>query len=215
MNKAEPMMHDDVRELLPWLVNDSLDADERDRVALHASSCVICRRELEELERLRDTIQIDAAAMKAPTPDMQLINARIDSLLARKQIAGRFLSAIQDFMSGPWRVAFLAQSLVLVAVLSVHFWPQAEQDGYRTLTNIESLPAGEYIRVAFDPGLEGKDVAALTGRLGLELVSGPSERGVATLRVPMHATTDRDLLISQLQAQPGVLFAQAVTIGGP
>ncbi|MDH3553051.1 MAG: hypothetical protein OER22_10600, partial [Gammaproteobacteria bacterium] len=66
MNKHEPMSHEQASELLPWLVNDSLAEGERDLVHEHATSCVICRRELHELENLRDSISDVSAATAIP-----------------------------------------------------------------------------------------------------------------------------------------------------
>jgi hypothetical protein len=50
VNKFDVTSHEQARELLPWLVNDSLAANERTLVREHAKNCVICRKELAELE---------------------------------------------------------------------------------------------------------------------------------------------------------------------
>ena len=50
MNTDERMTHEIAAELLPWLANDSLPADEKGRVMAHARSCVVCRKDLEELQ---------------------------------------------------------------------------------------------------------------------------------------------------------------------
>ena len=213
MNNVEPLLHDDARELLPWVVNGSLAADERDRIRAHANDCVICRRELEELERLRDSIQLAADATAIPAADMQRINGRIDSLLVRQQRIGRYLTAMRDFFAHPWRLAFAAQTLVLIGLVSIVFWPNGGRREFVTLTEPESLPAGEYVRVVFDPDLNPDDIAAIVDRLGLDLVGKPTERGVATLRIASPAATSRDTLIAQLLDQPGVLFAQPVANG--
>ena len=54
----EAMSHDECVELLPWLVNDSLQGRERQAVQAHATSCIICRRELAELEVLQHSIRV-------------------------------------------------------------------------------------------------------------------------------------------------------------
>jgi hypothetical protein len=40
---ATPIGHARAFELLPWFVNGSLAADERDAVELHVRSCIMCR----------------------------------------------------------------------------------------------------------------------------------------------------------------------------
>ena len=48
-----PNRHEAVQELLPWYLNDTLEADERTDVERHLQSCPECRDELEELKGLQ------------------------------------------------------------------------------------------------------------------------------------------------------------------
>jgi len=45
--------HEAIQELLPWYLNDTLEADERTDVERHLQSCAECRDELEELKGLQ------------------------------------------------------------------------------------------------------------------------------------------------------------------
>ena len=45
--------HEAIGELLPWYLNDTLEADEHERVERHLQSCAECRDELEELKGLQ------------------------------------------------------------------------------------------------------------------------------------------------------------------
>lgn len=45
--------HEAIQELLPWYLNDTLEADERTDVERHLQSCAECRDELEELQGLQ------------------------------------------------------------------------------------------------------------------------------------------------------------------
>ena len=77
MTAPEAMPHDRAIELLPWLANDSLEDLERDAVREHASSCVVCRQELEQLEALAHSFAASAELNEVVAPDMRRINARI------------------------------------------------------------------------------------------------------------------------------------------
>ena len=116
------MGHEESIELLPWLVNGSLTASEREAVQTHAESCIVCRRELAELEALQESIQ--APAFVVPAPDMRRINARIDAQLERESRGQNVIAALREFFASPWRAAFAAQTLALVVVATL--WLQAD-----------------------------------------------------------------------------------------
>ena len=50
MNAPETVSHEQAVELIPWLVNESLVGKEKEAVLEHAQSCVICRRDLDDLD---------------------------------------------------------------------------------------------------------------------------------------------------------------------
>ena len=215
MNRSELLSHEQARELLPWLVNDSLDAGERELVDEHAKSCVICRRELAELESLQASVSQTADPIAVPAPDMRRINARIDALIEKENRAQILLSRLREFLGSPWRIAFAAQTALLIVLGTALFWPQSEQAEYITLTVPQQvLPDGQYIRVVFDPNVGAAELPGVLDTLNLTIVEGPSERGVATLRLAAGVSAaDRDGLVADLLTNPAVLFAEPVTTG--
>ncbi len=212
MTTHEAISHDAAIELLPWLVNESLRGSEREAVKAHATSCIICRRELAELEALQASVH--AMAVEAPAPDMRRINARIDAQLERESFGRNLLAGIRRFFESPWRAAFAAQSLALVAVATLWLQAGSDEPAFRTLSATESLPAGYYLRVVFDPTLDQASIDALLAGAGLGIAAGPSERGVFTVRfADASAETDRAALIETLQNDARVLFVQPVAGG--
>ena len=211
MAAHEEMTHDQAIELLPWLVNESLDAEQRDAVRAHAATCVICRREVAELEVLQRSIRHLPAQEAVPDPDMRRINARIDAKLDRELRPARALSYLRSWFGSPLRFAFAAQTMVLLAITVIWFLPDEADPVFQTLTSTEPLPAGHYLRVVFDPTVEEVGLAALLESSGLSVVSGPSERGVVTLRFQDgEGSADRDEIIRQMRDDSRVLFAEAV-----
>jgi len=56
--------HEAIGELLPWYLNDTLEADEHERVERHLQSCAECRDELEELKGLQFAALLEPEASR-------------------------------------------------------------------------------------------------------------------------------------------------------
>ena len=142
MNVRDAMPHEQAAELLPWLVNGSLASSERDDLLEHTKNCVICRRELKGLQRLRDSIAHVSDDAPIPAPDMRRINARIDALIERENRPRLMIARLRELVGTPWRIAFAAQTLLLVALGGALLWPDPDEGEFVTLTAPESLPRG-------------------------------------------------------------------------
>lgn len=59
------MNHETARELLPWLLNGTLDSTERDELRIHLEDCEACRQELQETRQAMETFQ-----QHVPTGDL-------------------------------------------------------------------------------------------------------------------------------------------------
>jgi hypothetical protein len=205
------MTHDAAIELLPWLINGSLDGEERDAVADHATSCVICRRELDELEVLQQSVETLASRGVSPEPDMRRINARIDAQLQRESRGNALIAAWRRFSSSRWRLAFAVQTAVLVIVVGVVLMPAEPEPQFTTMTSAEELPAGHYLRVVFDPTLDDVAIAGIVETNGLSVFTGPTDRGVITLRFgDALAADERDSALASMRGDARVLFAEPV-----
>lgn len=212
MNVRESVSHEQAVELLPWLVNDSLGAQEQEAVRAHAKSCVICRRELLDLEETRDSIVSASDSAMIPEPDMRNINARIDALIDRQNRGRELLSRLREVFDSPWRIAFAAQTVFLIVLAGVLFWPEPRSVEFTTLTETQNLAEGQYIRVVFSPDLQQPQINTLLDAHALTIVDGPSMRGVYTLGFA-NTNIDDGTLLSSLQANSNVLFAEPVVIG--
>jgi anti-sigma factor RsiW len=207
----ETMPHDRAAELLPWLVNDSLDAGEREAVREHATSCVICRRELAQLETLRTAIVSADASGTVAAPNMRRINARIDALVDSETAGGILLAKLREWFKNPWQVAFVVQTALLVALVALWQLPQRPEPEFTTLTEPQTLPDGHYVRIVFDPTFGAARISTLLEGTGLSVATGPSVRGVYTLRFDEGTSdADRAAIVAALHGASGVLFVQPV-----
>lgn len=212
MNARKSVTHEQAIELLPWLVTGSMDEDEQQKVREHAHSCVVCRRELQELELINDLIAEAAKSGPIPPPDMRNINVRIDRLMARRGRMREWISRFGGRILNPWRLAFAVQTVLVIVLAAVLWWPASQDAEYATLTQPQALPDGHYVRVVLDPDMPISELASLLDEMNLTVAEGPSARGIYTLGVPQPLSqVDRDGLLVNLQENPKVLFAQWVT----
>lgn len=217
MTARNAVPHERAMELLPWLVNNSLSDDERGAVLEHAKNCVACRREMLQLENLRDSIKCLSGSEAVPAPDMRNINARIDRFIERQNLARRSLLWVGGFFERPWRTAYAVQTVVLVVLATALLWPDTpdtRKAGFTTLTQPRELAVGHYVRAVFSPELTAAELQALLDDLQLAIVDGPTDRGVYTLAAGnSKAVEERDAALIDLSQSPGVLFAQPVNQG--
>jgi anti-sigma factor RsiW len=97
----------ELRDLLPELVNDRLDAESRQRVEAHVASCTECAEELALLRSLRP------ALMHGPAIDTARIAAAVRARSA--DIAGR--PPARSGMGSRWHLAAAAATVLAVGAL--------------------------------------------------------------------------------------------------
>ena len=68
--------HDAVAELLPWFVNGTLSAEERETVESHLGECLVCRRELEACCEIAE-VMLDGAVSHRAEVGLQALHQRI------------------------------------------------------------------------------------------------------------------------------------------
>lgn len=198
--------HDEAQRLLPWLVNGTLDTDEREWLLQHLDACSDCQHELQEQRALQSACAGDASLagnvdagwqrmqrrLAAPTRPVT-VNWR-DSWLARWQQAPRWMA---------WALA--AQMALLVALGMVAWWPQPET--YHTL-GASSPPATGNLVIVFDPQLSEGELRRLLAASDARIVDGPNDAGAYVLAVPpSRAASVRDAL----RAAPGVTLVESLT----
>jgi hypothetical protein len=204
--------HEEAQRLLPWFVNDTLDAEERAAVDAHLVECEACRADLAEEHVLMAqvaSIPLDVeqgfAALRARVVAQPAL-ARRARPAARTGAPGRFFG--QTVTLG-WAVGAQAAALVLmvgvVAVLPRH----NPQPTYKTL-GAPPQPAVGNMLVIFKPDLTERDMQTLLDGVDARVVDGPSASHAWVLRVAPAARVEA---LKALHDDQRVLMAEPVDAG--
>ncbi len=215
IDRAGGLTHEQAWELLPWLVNDTLEAVEREGVSSHLASCRDCRAEAERCRSLQALVR---AAEVAPSPHPAQL-ARLLQRVDETEKAGKRPRMIR--LLGSRRVnvwwALTAQAAALVVMLAVIFWPEPPQR-YRVLGNPEPAaavaPAQRQVRVVFTPTATEAELRRVLLEVHGEVVAGPTPFGAYTIAVPAGPGAEPlPLVLEHLRADPHVRFAEPVAGG--
>jgi len=215
-NPAGGLTHEQAWELLPWLVNDTLESSERDEVASHLTSCRDCRAEAERCRSLQALVR---SAEVAPSPHP----AQLTRLMQRVDDAERTRKRpLMVRLLGSRRVnvwwALTAQAAAVVVLLAIIFWPPAPKR-YQALSDPERSvavsPLQRQVRVVFTPTTTEAELRRALLEVHGEVVAGPTPFGAYTIAVPAGAGAEPlPLVLEHLRADPHVRFAEPVAGGG-
>jgi len=210
--------HQSAQELLPWLVNGTLDDQERTQVEQHLQGCPACRAELDSMQALQS-----AYADSELVPEADAALARLRPQLqpvgpARRRSADRARLApfgaasgwmkLAPFGAGPtWIKVALAVQFCLIFALG---WQvlRPDQAGleYHALAAAggPARAAGNVV-VVFDPTAPQRDVAQILRRSDARIVDGPTAANGFVLAV---AAGDLRAALERLRAEPQVVLAE-------
>ena len=214
--------HQKVSMLLPWYVNKTLLSDENIQVKTHLKSCLICRIELTNLQKLSASIrQEDSFAPVAHASFLQLKN-RIHKTEAQTREKNGMLDGLlacrQWFANlNPRSLAVFSPSFALASILvltysliSPAFFAEkniSATSEFRTLSNTKRITVNENeIRLVFSSEITQKQIMQILASVQGEIVAGPNSQGVFRVRVG----TSKDVIktLSLLRNNTHVVFAE-------
>jgi hypothetical protein len=196
--------HERAFELLPWLVNATLKPSERDAVEQHVRSCIVCRRELKEQQRLLAAVRAQPAVHLSAQPGLE----ELDRVLGRgtrnrwTRASNRRFAALRPFA---------AAAAAGVALLAFLLWltplPQPRSESYTTLATPPS-GAAPLVDVVFARDTTAGEINALLAGVGGEIVAGPTDVGRYTVRIDGDPdVAEINGVVAALSADSRVRFA--------
>ncbi|MGN6513834.1 MAG: zf-HC2 domain-containing protein [Lysobacteraceae bacterium] len=205
-----PRSHEEALRLLPWLVNGSLQPEERGWLDEHVAGCPRCRSEralLEELHAACVQDQEDDAGLEAGWWRVRACVQPHAPAPSRWQAWRRRWARTPRWIG--WTLA--AQALIVFAagtlLLLAPRLPTASAD-YRTLG---AAPARGNLVVMVDPQMQEARWRGLLQASGARIVDGPNPTGAYVLAVaPARVAQACDAL----RAAPGVLLVERLDGAG-
>jgi anti-sigma factor RsiW len=240
IDRAGGLTHEQAWELLPWLVNDTLEAPDREEIAAHLAACRDCRAEVERCRSLQALVR---AAEVAPSPhpaQLARLMQRVDMMekVRKRSPLGRFFGRTvvasdqpqpssgtveRAFTSSGGRRtnvwwALTAQAAALVVLLAVILWPPPPKR-YVGLGDPEpaavAVRAQHQVRVVFTPTTTEAELRRALLEVHGEVVAGPTPFGAYTIAVPADPGAEPlSLVLEHLRADPHVRFAEPVAGAG-
>jgi Putative zinc-finger len=202
--------HEDMWELIPWLVNGRLSAEAAAPLRAHLAHCEECAREYAEELRIFAAMQADDSIAFASEASFQKLATRLDAASKLERTSSKLRS---------YAAASVLAALGLAAwgAWSVHRAPASTTAAYRTLTSPALVGgAGAQVRVVFTPNLTLNELARLLHSIDANITDGPSEAGVYTLGFgpSLNSSAQFARRLTLLRANDNVRFAEPVT-GAP
>ncbi|MGH8567534.1 MAG: anti-sigma factor family protein [Gammaproteobacteria bacterium] len=215
--------HREVLELLPWYVNDTLDAVERQKVESHLALCLGCQTEVARWQTLAKAVQATDDNVWHPSSDhLAHILGRIDKLdphrvpRKRPSFIQRWWSWLGEVGHTP-RWAVFAPIVVACGLAVAALWPAPSPlpPSYETLSDGPILPRVEptLVRLVFADTITERQMRTLLTNIGASIVQGPSAMGTYTVALPLAATDRARLtdLVTALRTNPNVRLVEPVS----
>lgn len=213
--------HRESWELLPWLVNGSLDEAQTQRLQDHLQQCVECRREHEAQLSLQQQIRREESVLYTPHASLRKLMTRIEQDGIAPSPESSPAPAPRDARRMKWLTfAVAAEALGVIVLVGALSW-QVDSDRaaprYSTLSSAPAVPPisppispqSPAARVVFAPSLSLAELGELLGSYNAQVIAGPTDAGVYTLAFPAaYDQKEVAAAITRLRANPEVRFAE-------
>jgi hypothetical protein len=196
------MTHSRAFELLPWLVNGSLGAEERDAAEQHVRSCLACHRELKQQQRLRAALRAQPVVHLSPQTNFEKLARTLDGQPTLGTRPARRFEPLLRFAA-----AAAVAAIAVGAVLWLSPTHVETRGDYRTLASGAVAAPGE-LDVVFGQSVTQAQMQSLLEEIGGKIEAGPT--GVGRYRVRLEApiaSAQLDALLAKLNKDPRVRFA--------
>jgi hypothetical protein len=227
--------HQQIQLLLPWYHNQSLDQNERQQVENHLRSCLICRREMNEVSKLATVIKqssvLDVAAdtsfanlreklqttrpvtqPSAPSLDLSRVTGTNKTASTTSGLSGDTSNrSRRKFRFTPRMLksfAFAASVFLVIIPLITQYGQQSSgtADYFTLSATKQEVLGGTKLRVVFEKSLSVVGIESLLEKVHGQIVDGPNLVGGYTLILGI----DKDTAIALLRGQSDVVLVEPV-----
>jgi hypothetical protein len=216
--------HKKVSLLLPWYVNKTLRSDETHLVETHLKSCLLCKIESSNLQKLSLSInQEDLFAPVAHASFLKLKN-RIhkneapskvktiaETLLCFRLWFSRLNTKSFDSLYPP--VVLASFLLLTFSLISPTFFAEKQNSTniFHTLSSSKHITHKQNeIRLVFSNEITQNEILQIVNSVQGQIVAGPTAQGVYKVRIGKGEITSKNLIktISLLRDKKQIIFAE-------
>lgn len=220
--------HQVISLLLPWYVNNTLGTDENDRVEIHLKSCLVCRIELANLQKLSVFVNQEDDVDTAVQAAFSQLKNRIHE---NQRETKRSVSFFDDLASHFKQLASIQKTkkliqrnpgFVLATVFSCAFLlllpdylsvGRMFDNNFQTLSSSHRVATGKNeIRLVFAKNLSEQQIKRIVASIDGKIVAGPTAQGVYRVRIGLEnvAMTRAEIskIVSSLREHPQIIFAE-------
>lgn len=203
--------HELIDRLLPWFVNNTLDAGEHHRVRRHLDTCAACQANVSLLSTVQSTVRHEIATPMVPLPRTERLLEAIDGL-DRKKARLRPLTIMAV-------AASLGAALVVVTLLLPHREQAAtEPVRYETTTSPVRGTSMDYVLdVQFEPGVSPAAQERLLRGLEAKDInrSGSDSMYRITVNLPAASLEELERYTDDLESRSEIRTVSAVAVQLP
>lgn len=218
--------HQELSQLLPWYVNKSLQGTELKAIETHLSVCLVCKRELIQLQKLAQAVIQEGSLDSAEQASFSRLKMRLHGHQhvqpeQRKDVVSGNVRQLSQPKKQRWAftaithptLAMAAAVLLSVTVLMPRFVDKDMQLGssFRTLSDgkQENGISANEIRVVFAENVDQQQKNKILERVHGQVIDAPTAQGVYTVRLDRDIAAKHLLdVVELLRQDSSVIFAE-------
>lgn len=215
-------LHRQIWDLIPWIVNGSASATERQAVEDHLRQCADCRDEYAFQSRLHAGIATET--MDVPDAGGAQAQAGLRRLLARIDLendaarSGRVDSGEprkRRLLDRMLIAAVLVQGIGLALLVPLLLQRGDTSARYQTLTSAPVHASQAVIRLVPAPTLTLAELQAMLAAEELRIVESNTGGSIYGLAFDSDTTADTARAVERLRRYPGILLAEPIGRAAP
>jgi anti-sigma factor RsiW len=201
--RLQDELHARTQGLLPWYVNGTLDAAEREAVDAHLAQCAECSADV----RREHALAAQIAELGIDTDHgWDKMRERMTRLPPRASAPVRFLRRPVSF---GWVVAAQLAAAALILAVLLPTRQDSPAPTYHVLGAAPTARAGNVI-VQFSPEVTTHQMQATLAGIDARIVDGPTVTGAYVLHV---TDAGRPAALTRLRGTPGTVLAEPIDEG--
>lgn len=223
LNNETYSEHNNLSQLLPWYVNQTLQGTELQAVESHLGVCLMCKREVIQLQKLAQAVVHEGALDSAERASFARLKSRLKNQATTAQrhvqrnhsvfdFVGHLSQRTNRFLPLTRPMMAMAAALLLSVILAPDYFGLTgpTESTFKTLSNgeQESARANE-IRVVFAEHLDQQEKAKILERIHGDFIDRPTAQGVYKIRLGTTASTQQVLeIVELLRKDSNIIFVE-------